>query len=743
MMPVGAGLPNLLLQQAIEHHQSGRLDQAEALYRQILALAPGLPAAHHLAGLLDLERGRPESAIPALSQAARLDKAEPRYPLDQGRAEAARGQAETARACWRRAQRLARASGEMLMAIGQVQASAGFMEDAATSFRQAAKFDSHRLPALNNLGSALAWLGRFDEAAASYRAALALDPRYVEAILNLASACSAGGDHEAALATYREALALDPNLSAAQRGLGDAWAALGRLEEAVAAYREALRLQPDLAEAASNLGTALGNLGRRDEACAAYEAALRHRPNLLAAQVNLAVARLPLVYRDEAEIEAARAAYGLALDGLGKAPLPVALDVEATGGVPPFYLTYQGRDDRDLQMRYGAHVTRVMQALHPRWAVAPLVERPGPKDQIRVGILSAYFYRHSNWKIPIKGWLAGLDRDRFEVYGYHLGGREDQETETARALCRRFISGPRRLAEWVETIRADRLHVLLVPGIGMDPLTTRLAALKLAPVQATSWGHPETSGLPSIDHFLSSALMEPPGADAHYTERLIRLPNLSIAYATLPVEPAPVTRAALGIPVEATFYWCCQSLYKYLPRYDSVFPAIAAADPAACFAFIAYPGDVAVTEIFRQRLTAVFAARGLDANHFCRFLPRLDAAGFAGVTRLADVFLDSIGWSGCNSTFEALDQGVPVVTLPGELMRGRHSAAILTMLGLPGLIAGSVADYVALAAALGTNKERRAALSETIKRDRIRLYNDRACLDGLQHYLEDAAMERL
>jgi predicted O-linked N-acetylglucosamine transferase (SPINDLY family) len=429
---------------------------------------------------------------------------------------------------------------------------------------------------------------------------------------------------------------------------------------------------------------------------------------------------------------------------LAKAPLPAALDIEATGGVPPFYLTYQGREDRDLQSCYGAHITRVMQALHPHWTAPPPVERPGPEDKVRVGVLSAYFYRHSNWKIPIKGWLEGLDRGRFELYGYHLGGHEDQETETARALCHRFIGGRRhRLADWAETIRADRLHVLLIPGIGMDPLTTRLAALKLAPVQAASWGHPETSGLPSIDHFLSSALMEPPGADAHYTEKLIRLPNLSVAYATLPVEPAPVTRASFGIPAEANFYWCCQSLYKYLPRYDSVFSEIAAADPAACFAFITYPGDAAVTEIFRRRLTAVFAARGLDAEHFCRFLPRLDAAGFAGVTGLADVFLDSIGWSGCNSTFEALDQGVPVVTLPGELMRGRHSAAILTMLGQTGLIAGSVAEYVKLAAALGTDRKRRAALSETIKRDRVRLYNDRACLDGLQRYLEDAAMGRL
>jgi protein O-GlcNAc transferase len=455
------------------------------------------------------------------------------------------------------------------------------------------------------------------------------------------------------------------------------------------------------------------------------------------------VARLPLVYRNEAEIDRARAAYAADLEQLAAAPLPAALDAEAAGGVPPFYLAYQGRADRALQALYGAHVTRVMTALHPRWTVAPKPDRPRPGQKIRVGVLSAYFYRHSNWKIPIKGWLAGLDRAKFELHGYHIGGRQDDETAIARALCHRFTAGPLALAGWAEKIRADRLHVLLIPGIGMDPLTTRLAALRLAPVQATSWGHPETSGLASIDHYLSSALMEPANGEAHYTEKLIRLPNLSIAYEPLPVTPEPVTRAELDVTAEATLYWCCQSLYKYLPRHDAVFAQIALAHPQARFLFIAYPGDPAVTAIFRARLDAAFAAAGLDAETFCRFLPHMGPARFAGVTALADVFLDSIGWSGCNSTLEALGQGVPVVTLQGDLMRGRHSAAILTLLGLPELIAGSLEEYIALAVALGRDPARRRDLSARIGLDRHRLYQDRECLDGLARYLEEAAMGRL
>jgi predicted O-linked N-acetylglucosamine transferase (SPINDLY family) len=237
--------------------------------------------------------------------------------------------------------------------------------------------------------------------------------------------------------------------------------------------------------------------------------------------------------------------------------------------------------------------------------------------------------------------------------------------------------------------------------------------------------------------------MEPEDAEEHYTERLIRLPNLSIAYEPVAIVPDPVTRAELGVGDDDTLYWCCQSLYKYLPRHDGVFAQIAARHPAARFVFIAYPGDPAVTAIFRTRLEAAFAALGLEAGRFCRFLPHMSAARFAGVTAECDIFLDSIGWSGCNSSLEALGHGLPIVTLAGPLMRGRHSAAILNLLGLPDLIAATIEDYVALAVELGRDSERRRVLSARIVRDRHRLYHDRACLDGLARYLEDAAMGRL
>ena len=81
-------------------------------------------------------------------------------------------------------------------------------------------------------------------------------------------------------------------------------------------------------------------------------------------------------------------------------------------------------------------------------------------------------------------------------------------------------------AAWRQAISDAAPHVLLYPEVGMDMIVGWLAAQRLAPVQCVAWGHPETTGMPTIDYFLSSDFMEPPDAATHYTESLVRMPHL-------------------------------------------------------------------------------------------------------------------------------------------------------------------------------------------------------------------------
>jgi predicted O-linked N-acetylglucosamine transferase (SPINDLY family) len=186
-------------------------------------------------------------------------------------------------------------------------------------------------------------------------------------------------------------------------------------------------------------------------------------------------------------------------------------------------------------------------------------------------------------------------------------------------------------------------------------------------------------------------------------------------------------------------FWCAQSLYKYLPQYDRAFARIAAATGNCQFAFIRFPYGDYVTDIFRARLVRAFAEQGLAAEDHCVFLPRLDQQRFAAAAGLCDVVLDSIGWSGGTTTLESLAQDLPIVTLPAPLMRGRHTSAMLQLMGLPETIAASIDNYVAIAIRLGTDAAWRAEIRRQIASRKHRLYRDRACISALEAFLDGVA----
>src|SRR6202158_5680931 len=331
-----------------------------------------------------------------------------------------------------------------------------------------------------------------------------------------------------------------------------------------------------------------------------------------------------------------------------------------------------------------------------------------------------------------------LDRDRFHVSGYYTSADRDGETDAAAALCERFVQGPLSLDAWRRVILDDAPHVLIFPEIGMDKVSAQLAAQRLAAVQCASWGHPVTTGFPTIDYFISSDLMEGANAAAHYSERLIRLPDLSIYYEPSDVPPVGIDRAQLGLRDNAVVYWCCQSLPKYLPQFDEVFARIAAEVPDCQFSFIEFGGGRGVTAMFRARLDRAFEAAGLNAGDHCVFLPRLAPDRFVAAIGKCDVVLDSIGWSGCNSVLESLGHNVPIVTFAGEMMRSRHTAAILDMMDISETTARTIGEYVSIAGFLGRTKAKRTELSAQIENNKHRVYRDRDCIVALQAFLDGA-----
>jgi protein O-GlcNAc transferase len=690
---------------AMALHQAGRLDEAEALYKHALRANPRQFEALHFLGVLEAQRGRYEEADRLISRSLKEN----------------------------------RLSAEAHANLAGVLSVLKRSREAVASSDRALKLNPRLGEAFVNKGNALQDLGEYEQALANYDKALAINPNDITALSYRGKALGTLGRFQEALETCRKALAIRPDFILALMACGMALEALHRSEEAIAIYRRALAIQSDFADAHHALAGLLLEEGTLTEATSHYQRALAAKPNDAEIRFALCMAQLPILYMQQAEIVDRRATYESHLRAL-------SADIEkklitgdlpgAVGSKQPFYLPYQGHNDRELQHLYGASVCRIMADRYPP---AILSRLPRPDEPLRVGIVSGFFRSHSVWKAPVKGWLTQLDRLRFQFFGYYTGGRQDAETKAAAALCERFVQGPLSLDRWRETILTDALHVLIYPEVGMDTVPAQLAAQRLAPVQCNSWGHPTTSGFPTLDYYISSDLMEPSGAQEHYTEHLIRLPNLSVYYEAPQVSSVALARPELGLRRTGTAFWCGQSLFKYLPQFDQVFPRIALETPDCQFVFLAYNRGKRITDLFKERLTEAFAAYGLNFSDHCIVLPRFDTDRFIAAIGACDVVLDSIGWSGFNSTLEGLIHDLPIVTMAGPMMRGRHGSAILGMLGVSDTTAASTDEYVSIAARLARDIPWRREIMSQIAVNKHRLYRDSTCISALAEFLDRAA----
>lgn len=481
---------------------------------------------------------------------------------------------------------------------------------------------------------------------------------------------------------------------------------------------------------------ALEQANRTDEAIAVARRAQKSFPDSKYFGLWEAL-MLPVLYDTEEQIDRYRARYSAGLAGLEASfnlsnPGDRRAALDAVSRHLNFYLGYQGRDDRNLQEQYARFVHAVMAANYPDWVKPLVMPRLHPGEKIRVGFLSAHFRDHSVAKL-FSGWVRELDRHDFELFVYHNGRTVDAVTEDVRQLTDHFRHIPGALEPLCRAVAADNLHIAVFLDVRHRRMMM-MSALRLAPVQCVAWAHPITSGSPMLDYYLSGDLMEPDNAQGHYSERLIRLPGLGVCYPK-PMIPKPLlrkSRADFGLSDDRIVFLCCQSIFKYLPQHDDVFPRIAKRLHAAQFAFLALNEEVA--EDFKARLQRAFAAEGLEASGHCVVLPLLAKFDYWNLNLLADVFLDSLEWSGGVTTLEAIACDLPVVTMPGRYMRARHSYGILRQLGITDTIAHNKDEYVDLAVGLGADREWRTDVINRMKANLSTLYSDTKCVRALEDF---------
>jgi CRISPR-associated protein Csy1 len=721
--------------EARQHHLRGDFARAIAIYEEVLAANPALGDVWHLKGMAEHQAGRLDDALESAARAISNGGEKAAYLVLAGGVLQDRGDLPGAHERFARAVAIAPDWAPAHIELGSSLLDQERVPEALESFRQATHLDPKSARAWNNLGVALQTLDRLDEALRAFNHALSLNPKFALAQFNAARLYNLKFDHKLALQHAQAAVRIDPKHV-------DAWLLIGDIQRrrdaaaALAAFTSAAKAAPDNLKAMNVVAEMLAEMGRFEEARRGYWSIWQRFPANLKAGLG-ANLLLPQVYASKEHVDIVRREYGEGLERLHAAadgfqfPRRTAALSEARW--TNFYLAYQGRNDRDLQRRYGEFHRRVLEPQVPEY-FAPRAKRAGG-DRLRVGFLSHFFFNCTAGRY-FSSWITHLDPKRFEKYVYYTNEwvADDTRTIAAGAHVFRHLPG-RTLHTLARHVAADELDILVYPELGMHPETFTLAGLRLAPVQVAGWGHPNTTGLPEIDWFFSCAEMEPADAPAHYSERLGKLPGLGTRYA-VPKPGEARTRKDFGLPEDRTLYLVPQSLFKIHPDNDDLITRVIAGDPRGTAVLFASNHD-AVTQALGARLGAAFRRHGMDIRERAIFLlPNVPHPTYLRLNEVCDVMLDTLHWSGGNTSLDALSMGLPVVTLPGEFMRGRQSQAMLRTLDVPQLIAKDADEYVATALRLGNDPDERRALSERIAGNRMALFERDEPIRALEDLLE-------
>jgi predicted O-linked N-acetylglucosamine transferase (SPINDLY family) len=780
-----------ILAAGIAHQRAGRFQEAEATYRSALATDPGSAEAWRLLGMLALETKQHDAAVGYLEQAIRLEPGTSFFHGSLGVVHASRGDWTAAHNCFKQAADLDPYNAELRNNLGTCLIALSKPQEAIAHFLDAIRIQPDSYVAHWNAARTLHHLGRLDEAVSVCREALRLRPDAVEVHNLLSHVFRAQGRTDDEIASLQETLRLTPNLAdpavhirlgSIQHGRGDLAGALasfqnaariepgradvyrwqgwilhgmGRAQESLAAYRKTVELDPtdksalndlaillqelghyreseqtfkrafesdpDLAVTHSNLAYLLADQGRGDEANYHYREALRLEPS--SRLRLLAETRLPPIYESEDHIRACRERLAANLHRLleEKAFIDPAQEVMAT----LFYTAYHGLNDRDLMESLG----RLGRSSWP----APVKPAALTHGKIQIGFLSRNFRNHTIGKL-MAGAIEHLDRSVFDVVVLSIGYHDDPVGRRIRQCATRYIQVPTTLSAALQTVARQGLDILFYPDIGMDAFTYSLAFSRLAPVQVTTWGHPVTPGLTTIDYFISSEDLDTKDAQDHYTEKLVRLPTLSIFYKR-PLPPSPLkNRNYFGLPENAHLYACPQTLFKLHPDFDELLAHILRADREGIVVLIEgrYPH-------WRELVEKRFRKTIPDVTDRVRWVGRQSYEDYLNLLLISDVLLDPTHFVGGNSSYEGLGLGTPIVTLPSKFLKGRITYALYKKMNMMDCVAASREEYVRLAIELGTDRARREAIRAKIDEASGVLFEDFQAVRELGHFLESVA----
>ena len=639
-------------QRAFRLHQEGKLREAFLRYDSILKADPDHAAALHFSGVVLHQAGKHAEAIERIRASIHLDP---------GSADAWSNLASALEAVDRR-------------------------DAALNALKEATRLAPKSPEIWTNLAASELQLGHDVEAEKAARSAIAADGTHAGAWHNLALALAAQGRVLEALDAATRAAGFVPDEPAFAGHKAQLEVAVGKLDGAQATLANALTRQPTNVPLRFELAGLLERRGDLVASANAYEQTLRIDPDNGPALSQLLFLRQRLAdWRDLAGLRA-RFRNGIA------------------AGVPllsPFVWLSQP-STRAEQRRCAEAWT----AAFARPATPPLRLLSGAR--LKIGYLSSDFRTHATAFLAV-GLFEQHDRRRFEVIGYSTGPDDGSpmRTRIARAFDH-FVDAAgfsgERLAE---VIRRDGIDILIDLKGHTEGAPPAALALHPAPIQVHYLGYPGTLGGGLVDYLIGDQVVTPIAHAADYAETLALLPDsYQINDRKRPIAEPP-GRSALQLPANGVVFCCFNNSYKLNPEVFDAWARILAAVPDSVLWLLARHEN----DPIMGNLRAEAQKRGVDPVRVAFAWSRPNAE-YLGLYRHADLFLDTWPYNAHTTASDALWAGCPLLTLRGETFAARVAASLLTAIGLPELIADSVASYEEKAIALARDPAQRHRLRD-------------------------------
>ena len=615
--------------------------------------------------------------------------------------------------------------------IGDSFQNKGDIKSSIKNYEQAIKNNKEHVDAHNNSGVALKKLNRFSEAHLAFKRAIQIKPDYVEAHNNLGNLQIEQGKIKESIGNFKEAIKIKPDYVEAYSNLGIAFHQLGDFDESFACYQKAIKLQPNFTKLYNNLAASLTYQGRIDEAKKNYNEAFKIEPKRTEYVINANLI-MPAIPESRADIEIWRKKYIFSIDTLTNYKHSIN-DPQKTINPPTFSLAYGDSKNLEVMKKISKFFRHALPIINYKFQKNKKTISNNKK--IKVGFISEFFTDHTIGKL-YKGLIKNINKDKFELVIFHTsntkpGFIKDEINNYPDKVINLFGS----ISDQQKQIENEFLDIIFYPDIGMSASTYFLAYARLAPIQIMSWGHPETSGIDTIDYFLSSSLIETPDSQSFYSEKLVCIDRMPMCFIP-PDEPKEeLKHADFGLSESKNLYCCPQTLFKIHPDFDLALAAIVKKDPK-CLIIMIETKHKSHVEKLRKRWKKNFSS----LNDNVLFVKNMPLKRFLSLIKISNVLLDPFHFGSGLSFSESLVVGTPTITMPGKFMRSRVAAGgykQMKILNAP--IAKSVDEYVKIATELANDTKKNLLLRENLKEGaKLHLFNDLVAVKRFETIFEEA-----